>query len=211
MAANYNNSAWFYDKLSLIVYGRAIINAQVYLLRFIKPNSHVLIVGGGTGWILEEMAKVYPSGLEITYVEASANMMARSKKRHTGLNKIIFVNDIIEDAPLSGSFDAVITAFLFDNFTEETLKKIFDDIHKYLKRGGLWLNADFQLTGKLWQTILLKSMHLFFKLLCNIEASKLPDIENQFKRHGYESVAQQTFFSDFIISKAYRKYQTSEV
>lgn len=205
MAANYNNSAWFYDRLSVIVYGRAIISAQVYLLQFIKPNSHVLIVGGGTGWILEELAKIYLSGLEITYVEVSANMMARSKKRHTGLNKIVFVNDAIEAASLPDSFDVVITPFLFDNFTEATLKKIFDEIHKYSKPDGLWLNTDFQLTGKWWQAVLLKSMLLFFKLLCNIEASKLPDIENQFKRYGYESIAQQGFFNDFIVSKVYNK------
>jgi ubiquinone/menaquinone biosynthesis C-methylase UbiE len=205
MAANYGRSAWFYDRLSTMVYGKAIIKAQVYLLQFIKANTRVLIVGGGTGWILEELAKIHPSGLEITYVEAASNMMARSKKRHTGLNKVVFIEDTIETVTLPGKFDVVVTAFLFDNFGEETLKIIFADIHRYLAQGGLWLNADFQLTGKWWQTVLLKSMFLFFKLLCNIEASKLPDIDSQFKLHGYELLAEQNFFGDFIASKVYKR------
>jgi hypothetical protein len=52
MPANYNNSAWFYDRLSRMVYGRALINAQVYLLQYVPAGASVLIAGGGTGWIL---------------------------------------------------------------------------------------------------------------------------------------------------------------
>ncbi|HEY2583916.1 MAG TPA: methyltransferase domain-containing protein, partial [Mucilaginibacter sp.] len=100
MAANYNNSAWFYDKLSGMVYGRALINAQVYLLQYIPEGAHVLIVGGGTGWILEEITKIHPSGLQITYVEIAADMIALSKKRNTGNNKVVFINEAIENVSL---------------------------------------------------------------------------------------------------------------
>jgi spermidine synthase len=72
MAANFNNSAWFYDGLSRLVYGNALVEAQVYLLQFIRPNSKILIAGGGTGWILEELAKLHPEGLKIAYVEIGA-------------------------------------------------------------------------------------------------------------------------------------------
>jgi len=205
MAANYNNSAWFYDRLSRLVYGRALINAQVYLLRFVEANSKILIVGGGTGWILEELTRIHPSGLEITYVEVAANMVSLSKKRKIGANQVVFINDAIENVGLKTDFDVIITPFLFDNFTGETLQKVFAHIHPLLKPGGKWLNADFQLTGKWWQNILLQSMFLFFKLLCNIEASQLPDIEKQFKQYGYNTISQQFFFGDFVIAEAYNK------
>jgi spermidine synthase len=81
MAANYNNSAWFYDSLARLVYGKALVNAQVYLLKHITENAKVLIVGGGTGWILDELTRIHPSGLQITYVEIAPNMMALSKKK----------------------------------------------------------------------------------------------------------------------------------
>jgi ubiquinone/menaquinone biosynthesis C-methylase UbiE len=97
MAANFNNSAWFYDNLSRLVYGKALINAQVYLLQYIPTDSKILIVGGGTGWVLEELTKIHPSGLSITYVEVSANMMALSNKRNIGHNWVVFINDAIEN------------------------------------------------------------------------------------------------------------------
>lgn len=203
MAANYNNSAWFYDRLSRLVYGRALINAQVYLLQFVEVSSKILIVGGGTGWILEELTRIHPSGLEITYVEVAVNMIALSQKRNVGTNQVVFINDAIENVTLKADFDVIITPFLFDNFTGETLQKIFAHIHPLLKSGGKWLNADFQLTGKWWQNVLLRSMFLFFKLLCNIEASQLPDIEKQFEQYGYKAISQQAFFGDFVIAEVY--------
>ncbi|MGF7042399.1 class I SAM-dependent methyltransferase [Mucilaginibacter lappiensis] len=204
MAANYNNSAWFYDRLARLVYGNALINAQLYLLDYIKPDTHILIVGGGTGWILNELTQIHPSGLKITYVEVAADMMVLSKKRDTGNNEVIFINDAIENVNLSPDFDVVITPFLFDNFTEQTLHIVFAHVHSLLKPGGLWLNADFQLTGKWWQQFLLKSMFLFFKIICGIEASKLPGIEIYFTSNNYKVISEKTFFNDFIVAKVYR-------
>jgi len=86
MAANFNNSAWFYDPLSRVVYGKALVNAQSWLLNYIPKKANVLIVGGGTGWILEELTRIHPDDLTITYVEIAANMIALSEKRITGNN-----------------------------------------------------------------------------------------------------------------------------
>jgi len=205
MAANYNNSAWFYDRLSRLVYGRALVNSQVYLLNFVPTNSKVLIVGGGTGWILDELTKIHPAGLNITYVEISANMTALSQKRQTGQNQVTFINDAVENVKLPNGFDVVITPFLFDNFLDETVDIVFNHLHNLLKPGGLWLNADFQLTGRWWQNILLKSMFIFFRLLCGIEASKLPAIEKRFNTTGYDVIEDKTFFGDFIVARVYRK------
>ncbi|HWZ03025.1 MAG TPA: class I SAM-dependent methyltransferase [Mucilaginibacter sp.] len=204
MPANYNNSAWFYDRLSGLVYGKALINAQVYLLQFIPPKSNLLIVGGGTGWILDEITGIHPSGLQITYVEVAPKMIAISKTRDTGGNKVIFINDAMENVPLIDDFDIVVTPFLFDNFTQQTFQKVFTHIHPLLKPGSLWLNCDFQLKGKWWQKVLLKSMFLFFRMICDIEASTLPDIDKQFNQYGYKTIATQTFFGEFIISQVYK-------
>lgn len=205
MPSNYDNSAWFYDRLSRLVYGKALINAQVYLLPYVPANSNVLIVGGGTGWILEELAKIHPTGLKITYVEISSKMMALSQKRNCGGNPVTFITQPVEEVVFAEKFDVIITPFLFDNFKEETLQTVFNHLHNRLKTGGLWLNTDFQLTGKWWHKVLLKSMLLFFRALCNIEASTLPDIQNQFKKNSYYVIAESNFFADFINSTVYRR------
>lgn len=205
MAANYNNSAWFYDGLSRLVYGRALVNAQVYLLKYIPANSNVLIVGGGTGWILEELTRIHPTGLTITYVEIAPNMMALSKKRDKGGNAVIFINDAIERVALPAGFDVTLTPFLFDNFREETLQKVFAGINALLKPNGLWLNCDFQLTGKWWQRMLLKSMFIFFRLVCGIEATRLPGIWKCFDDGGYRIIEEKMFFGEFVKATVYRR------
>jgi ubiquinone/menaquinone biosynthesis C-methylase UbiE len=206
MTANYNNAARFYDRLSRVVYGKALVEAQVYLLQYIQPNSAILIVGGGTGWILEEITRIQPSGLQITYVEVSDQMMVLSRKRNTGSNKVIYINDAIENVTGLPAFRVIITPFVFDNFTPAKLEAVFTHIHPLLKNNGLWLNADFQLTGKWWQNMLLKSMLLFFKILCGVESTKLPDFEKLFMQYGYQVVGSKTFFGEFVASKVYRKH-----
>lgn len=205
MTSNYDNSAPFYDQLSRVVYGKTLIKAQLYLLKLVPPNSSVLIVGGGTGWILEELSTIHYSGLDITYVEISSRMTAIARQKNTGINKITFINDAVENTPIGQIYDVIITPFLLDSFTEETLEITFSHMHAQLKPKGLWLCSDFQLTGSLWQKLLLKTMYLFFKVLCGIETSRLPDIENQFLKRGYQRLSAQTFFGDFMISTEYQK------
>lgn len=202
---NYDNAASFYDKLSRLVFGDNLVKAQVYLLKHISPNAKVLIVGGGTGWILEELTRLHPSGLEITYVEISANMMALSQKREIGDNRVHFINQPIQEVDLPADFDVVITPFLLDNFTDHNLPSVFNPIHQSLKSNGLWLYTDFQLTGKLWQGIMLKSMLLFFKLLCGVESWRLPDAKAKFVSHWYSVIDENTFFGRFVVSRAYTK------
>jgi len=211
MSANYNNSAWFYDRLSRLVYGRALINAQLFLLNFIPPGAKIMIAGGGTGWILEEITKLHPNGLNIIYVEIAPKMMTLSKERNTAGNKVTFINSAVEDVALQPDFDVVITPFLFDNFTQGNMERIFAHIQSCLKPGGLWLNCDFQLSGQWWQNVLLKTMFLFFRIVCNIEASKLPAIGKQFILLGYKSIQRKAFFDEFIISAVYQQDQIYEV
>lgn len=205
MAANYNNAAWFYNGLSRLVYGNALVDAQVYLLQYVPSHANLLIVGGGTGWILDELTRIYPAGLKITYVEISEKMTALSQQRHLGSNEIVFINDDVENVLLPSDFDVIITPFLFDNFTDDNLKKMFAHIKGLVKPEGLWLNTDFQLTGKWWQNVLLKTMFVFFKIWCGIEASSLPKIDRLFQESNYRTIAQRSFFGDFVISKAFKK------
>ncbi|HEY9196376.1 MAG TPA: class I SAM-dependent methyltransferase, partial [Mucilaginibacter sp.] len=193
------------DRLARLVYGRAIIDTQLFLINHIQPGSHILIVGGGTGWILDELSKIYTAGLTITYVEVAGDMMALSKKRNIAANKIIFINNAVENVKLPADFDVVLTPFLFDNFKEDTFRLVFDHINKLLKPGGLWLNCDFEPQGKWWQSFLLNSMFVFFRLICRIEADKLPDISARFNLNAFSVINEKLFFGGFIIARVYSK------
>lgn len=207
MKGNYDNVATFYDLLSHLVFGNSISQAVLFLVRAIPANSSVLVIGGGTGQILEEISKKYSSGIQITYVDISKKMISLSKKRSTGSNLVVFINQSISDVTFYQQFDVVITSFLFDNFSSDTTKVFFNKINSLLKSSGVWLFADFQLSEKnnLWQKLLLNFMYFFFRFLCGIEASHLPDTASLFKEYRYQPVSKQTFYGKFIYSSIYLK------
>lgn len=210
MKANYNVIAPFYDNLSRLIYRNAIVNAQKLLVDAIPANSAILIIGGGTGWILEEISKKHPAGLQITYVDISEKMIALARPRNTGSNNVVFLNNDIQDVAINDMFDIVITPFILDNFATATLNIVFDKIDSCLVPGGLWLFSDFRVSDNrnLWQRFLLRTMYLFFKILCNIEANELPDTNSLFNKNGYKVISSKTFFKNFICSCIYVKHKS---
>jgi ubiquinone/menaquinone biosynthesis C-methylase UbiE len=208
MKNNYDNIARYYDFLSRIVFRTAQQDAQTALLPYIQAGSTVLIAGGGTGWILEEMTKICPPGLHIYYVEISANMIALAKQRKYQ-HEVTFVNMAIEDfnKDRSDTFDVIITPFLFDNFSRERIKPVFLHLHGMLSPGGKWLFTDFHYQQKapLWQRTLLRSMYIFFRILCHVEADALADIEPLFKEHHYKGLFEAFYFGRFIRTAVYCK------
>ena len=206
MKRNYDTIAFFYDRLARLVYGKTLVNAQRYLLSAVPARAHILIAGGGTGWILEELAKTHESGLTIDYIDASGKMIALAEKRNIGNNKVTFITSQIEDVQLSPEgYDVVITPFLFDNFTDSTLEKVFPVIDRQLKKDGAWLFCDFADTKILWQKAVLQVMYAFFRLSCGIEASHLPDTAGLFSWHGYKVCGQKTFMKEFIVARIYKR------
>jgi ubiquinone/menaquinone biosynthesis C-methylase UbiE len=188
-----------------VVFGRALVRAQTTFLHLIPANAHMLIAGGGTGWIIEELTKIHPSGLHITYVELSENMLKLARKRNAGGNTVIYINAPVEDAGLSQSFDAVLTPFLLDSLPAPILHKVINTCYSLLKPGSLWLNTDFQLSGKWWQKPLLNSMYLFFKIIGCVDTVELPEIKKQLAIQGLKSINEQAFFGEFIVATVYKR------
>lgn len=208
MNNNYDPIAKYYDVLSRAVYFRSQLKAQINQLPLIPANSNILIVGGGTGWILEEIAKVHAAGLTITYIEISAKMLEKSKKRAVKENHITYIHSSAENFTTSDTYDVILTAFFFDNFEGEKVKDVFFQYHGLLRKGGLWLFSDFYYTpqsGKLWQAFLLKTMYLFFKLISNIEAHVLVNMEPYFAAESYQQIKAAFYYGGFIKSIVYRK------
>ncbi|WP_293785713.1 class I SAM-dependent methyltransferase [uncultured Pedobacter sp.] len=208
MNNNYDKIANHYDTLSRLVFFKSQVNAQVDQLHHIPKNSEVLIAGGGTGWILEEIAKIHPGGLKIVYVEISAKMLALSQKRDYKNNQVEFVNLGIENFNTDVLFDVVLTPFLFDNFAEQRAAKVFEQLNSYLRGGGQWLIVDFSLdkgVGNWWKWLLLKSMYSFFKLLGIVEANQLIDMDPYFLNRGYQILEQRFYYRDFIKAVIHKK------
>ena len=205
---NYDNIAFVYDRLSRLIFGKAQVVAQTSLLAYIKKGDRLLIAGGGTGWILDEITKIHPSGLEIDYIETSAKMLSKSKKRQFGLNKITFTQKNVEDTDLNQIYDVIMTGFFFDNFEIRKAEQIFIYLDSLLNSGGLWLFTDFKPhfgKGYIWQTVMLKIMYIFFRAVCKIEATHLVNMSPIFKDARYKPIFELTGYGNFIHSITYEK------
>jgi SAM-dependent methyltransferase len=205
---NYDRIAAFYDRLSRLVYFNAQTNAQIDQLKYILPGSNILIVGGGTGWILDELCKLHATGLTITYIEVSYKMLALAKKRNIKNNNVKFIHDAIENLKNLSEFNVIQTAFLFDNFSGQRAVQVFDLVNKHLVANGLWLFSDFQYDeeqGKNWKWLLLKLMYVFFKLVSHVEASKLVNMDASFEKRNFTKIQFRTYYRGFIKGVVYKK------
>ena len=205
---NYDKVAYHYDWLSKAVFYRSLEHAQVNLLKYVPAGSQVLIVGGGTGWILEKLAGIHARGLSVTYVEISGNMIIRSQKRDYKQNEVSFIHLPVEEFIPDHDYDVVITPFLFDNFSAERAQQVFRQLHTSLRPGGWWLFADFAIDKQkshIWQKLLLKIMYTFFRLLCNVEAKSLFDMNLCFNQEKYAAIHRKYFYFGFIQSVAWKK------
>lgn len=200
-SAGFDNISSVYDKLARLVYGKSIIEAQKHFLKLIPQQANVLILGGGTGWILTEIIKKEVV-CAIWYVDASEEMIRLSKKRVDN-SHIQFILGTENNMPSSVRFDIVITNFYLDLFPMEKLNKVIDKIIFVLRPESHWIVTDFIDTKKWWARLLLKSMYTFFGVLCKIEATDLPDWHDALQEKGLRKKESRFFYHGFIESAVY--------
>jgi ubiquinone/menaquinone biosynthesis C-methylase UbiE len=207
MLNQYDKIARHYDFLSRLVFLKAQVNAQVQQLKHLPKNSTILVVGGGTGWILDEITKVHPNGLHIVYVEASEKMTALSKSRNFEQNTIEFYNISVQYFTFGLCFDVILTPFLFDNFTDEDSALAFQKLHGFLKNNGLWFFTDFNTDGKnsWWKRWLLKLTYKFFTTFKIIETNQLVNMAPYFEKHHYKIIDRKLYYGTFIEATVYQK------
>ncbi|PWJ42499.1 class I SAM-dependent methyltransferase [Sediminitomix flava] len=209
MLNEYDRIAFIYDKLVSLVFGKSIHKAQVAFLDKLEDGDKVLIVGGGTGWILEEIFKrIKPS--KLIYVEASSEMIKLSEQRNVSKLNHEYIEFIHSDSLLFASnvqFDVIITNFFLDLFTNEELQGWKSQILNLLKPRGFWFVSDFQLVysslDSYWQRVFSLFMHRFFKLFTSLRRNQFPNWESLFDDVNLQIIASQSFFRGMIFSKVY--------
>lgn len=200
----FDRVAGSYDVLARIVFGKKLMAAQLYFLDTIPDGSNVLILGGGTGWLLAEVCRCKPE-CKVWYIEASQRMIALSKEKVTSVENIYFIHGTEQSIPSRIQVDVVITNFYLDLFSDGSLKKILPGIMGVMKGDACWLAADFVYEGKLWQSVLLKIMYRFFRLTSGVGARRLPQWQSLLEHAGLVNQQEKAFFGGFIKSVVYRR------
>jgi len=203
MTNNFNFIAPVYDGLAWLVFGKSIRASQLTFTSKIKEGDKILILGGGSGWILNELDQLDLS-IKVEYVEASSRMieLAKSKGPYGNL-EVSYV--LSETYMAKQQFDVVITAFFLDVFNQNSLDQWMTNIDEMLKSDGVWLQTDFVRGQRFWQKFLLKAMYSFFKLTCSLQGSKLQDFDKYFQQLGFFKQQSKFYYGKMIEASLYRR------
>jgi ubiquinone/menaquinone biosynthesis C-methylase UbiE len=201
----FNRIAPVYDVLARAVFGESIRDAQRHYLSLISPGAKVLVLGGGTGWILPAINSIAPDS-EVWYVEASFSMLNQAMKRINGAgNKVHFIHGTEADIPNGISFNAIITNFYLDLFSPIELPGLLALLKGSLSDEGVILVSDFIQTKHWWHQWLLRIMYVFFFLSCGIDNKQLPDWRAAMRKCGLEERHAAQFLDGFIVSATFHR------
>ena len=204
--------AAFYDPLARLVYGRALQRAQQAALAAGLPAAgrpRVLVVGGGSGWVLGQVLARCP-GARIVYLEAAPRMLARSRQwlaRHwpQAAGQVDFRLGTEAALGPAEQFEVLITFFLLDLFEPRRLRQLVAKLGAHRQPGGAWLLADFGPPRRWWHRLLLQLMYGFFGLTTGISGRRRPPIEAELARLGLRAAPAGQFYGGMVEASVWRE------
>lgn len=199
---NFDRIAPIYDSLVKIFFGSTLQYATNYYLSRIPPASKILIVGGGTGQLLEVLNES-ASGSQVSFLDSAPRMIKRAKTRDFRNLSVEFSSESIVAFEESG-YDIIITPFFLDLFINQELIILGDQLRNSLKKGGYWFFSDFVATGSAYQSYLVKLMYWGFGIGCNVSARRLPDYDNFFKTNSMNLISRAVISNGLLESRVYR-------
>ncbi|MTI20624.1 class I SAM-dependent methyltransferase [Fulvivirga sp. RKSG066] len=201
---NFNFIAPVYDFLARLVFFGAIKRSQLALLSELKSCKEVLIVGGGSGWILSALDALQ-APMKITYLEKSTVMLGMSKNRRPlKYLKVDFVLGDIQELP-KVIYDGVITNYFLDVLSEVELKTTMSLIDTQSSANVKWLCTDFKPAQVWYHRPLLSIMFLFFKLTAQIGSKQILDFDKYFRGLNYNQKMYRHFYNQLIKTAIYEK------
>ena len=201
MKRGFDAIAFAYDTLTRIVFGRAIAKSQLQYLKLLGERSHVLVLGGGTGWWMNDFLQANPN-TRITFIDASQKMIRIAESGLHVKDRVDFINGTHQNVP-NKKYDAVVLFYFLDLFTNEELPQLTQLINNKITIGGLWLVSDF-VNHRPWHNALLKIMYIFFKGVAGLKTQSLPEWQVHLRNQGLIQSEHTTFYNGFIYSSVYK-------
>jgi trans-aconitate methyltransferase len=164
-------------------------------LEKLKSSNSVLVLGGGTGWWLNQLLAISPQ-IRITYIDASVKMLDIAKA-NVNSDSIQFIHGTQKDIPTDEKYDAVMLFYFLDLFRTEELPVVTGLIDEHLNSRAQWLVADF-VDEKKWHSLFLTVMYRFFNFATGLATRSLPDWRQALRQKNLRVVDQASFYGKFI-------------
>ncbi|MCP4521510.1 MAG: class I SAM-dependent methyltransferase [Cytophagales bacterium] len=198
----FDNVASFYDLLATLVFGKQLRKAQLHFLDSLPSNARILILGGGTGWLLKALLTA-KEVKEVIYIDASQKMLDltfQKNQESPQFEKVQLIHGTEEEANQYQNIDVLITPFILDVFTAQYLPIAIQNLSKILKKNGTWLLVDFDAknTAKGISKAFVQLMYWFFTWTCSIPAKKLEDFEKEISHNYWNRIEAKYFYFNLV-------------
>lgn len=182
-----------YDWLARVAFGRSLVQAQQWGISQVRSDDRVIVLGGGTGETLPDLAVRQPA--HVCYVDASAVMLQKARQRTwPGNVPITFLQGTEADIPADELADCVLLPFVLDLYPAATLQKqLLPALLRHLRPGGQLIVTDFDqptTTGqRTWMWLMLR----FFRLAAQIPVQSWTDWPAALRQAGLHERAGRSF------------------
>ncbi len=193
---NFDFVAPFYDQFVRLIFGSEIRCATNHFLDTVNSTDSVLILGGGTGELLEAM----PRCREIVFLDKSSAMIQKAEGRNCQ-SPVEFIRSDFIGYMFQKQFEVVICPFFLDCFTTQNLTLILSEIQQLSSTNSKLMITDFQ---RKESSVLVWWMHLFFSVFACLESKKLKDIHFFIEKSGFINEKSAFFHQKNIFSRLYR-------
>ena len=192
---DFEGIAWSYDTLKKLVFGDELDVAASHYLHKIPVGSNVLIIGGGTGRLLNDV----PEGVQITYIEKSGKMLEYARKRSS--RDIHFQHIDFFDYQTAHCFNFVVCPFFLDLFNPELLNEVIIKLQNTLDPEGQLLVADFSYR----KSLLISLMYKAFGVVSTISGRKILPIQDMLINAGFQLIDSATYFNGLVFSSRFQR------
>lgn len=117
-------------------YGIAVRNLELSV-----SNPVILDLGAGTGLFSDLVLQKYPQA-KITLVDISDKMLDIAKERFNNNSNIQILCQDFTNLEAENKYDAVISSLAIHHLVDDDKIKLYNNIYKMLKKGGLFIHAE---------------------------------------------------------------------
>ncbi|PAY19448.1 hypothetical protein CKO51_11340 [Rhodopirellula sp. SM50] len=179
----YDRLAKIYRGLEICLFGNALHRARLALLDQLPRVGRALVLGDGTGRLLEQLCITQPD-CRITSVDQSRQMLNQQRRRVERIGALHRVEFVQVDARSydvpENRFDLVVAAFFLDCFTEDELAACLPRFLASLRDDGTFYFVDFVWPSSTWRrrqaTAYQWLMHRFFRWQTGLPNRRLVDL-----------------------------------
>jgi ubiquinone/menaquinone biosynthesis C-methylase UbiE len=212
--ANFDGLARVYAPLEWLSFGGALSRRRRCFLADprVANARHALVLGDGDGRFTAALLGRYPA-LEITAVDASADMLAELERRvraHTPDAVLDLHCADLRAWPIPhANFDLVVSHFVFDCLTTRDLSDLILRIAPALAPNARWLVSDFAIPKHaIWTPVarlLVCFLYFAFGRLTGLRVSELPDYQSALKTAGFELSKAETALGGTLRSELWQR------